>query len=154
MKVKLSTIKSSLVLGLIFVTVFSLASIYAFQNRAHEIEPNNVDIDPALNLDDNSDPHLAALRKAHWHAIRNHEELNDIRLPKSWEYQVLTPEGFCGFLETQYTSEGWNVTIGNPVIPDPTYTVEIDCTVGEGFYWKGTVDHDGNVEEITYTRVR
>ena len=146
-------IKLSLVLALILVTAYTFAAINAFHNRAHEIEPNNVDIDPAINLDDNSDPHLAALRKAIWHVVRSHEELRDIQIPESWEYQVLTPDGFCGFFETQYTGEGWNVTIGNPVVPDPTYTVEIDCTVGEVFYWKGTVDHDGNVEEITYTRV-
>ena len=148
MKVKLSTIKLSLVLGLILVTVFSLVSVYAFQNPAHEIEPNHVDIDPAMILDDNSDPHLAALRKAIWHVVRSHEELMDVQFPISWKHQVLTPEGFYGFFETQYTCEGWSVTVGNPVVPDPTYTVEIEHTGEVSFQWKGTVDQDGNVVEI------
>lgn len=122
--------KLSLVLGLMIALAFPVASIFAWQSGGVDIEPT---------------PSEFARDKAIDYVLQNHEELKDVQIPSSWETRMLTPEGFCGFLEIQYTGDGWSVSVSNPVVQDPTYTVEIEYTGNVNFHWKGTVDQDGNI---------
>jgi len=69
-----------------------------------------------------------------------------IRTP--WHEESLTPEGWVGANTVQYTKGEWTVTVFNPVVLEPVYSVEIEFTGSPNIVWKGTVDQDGNVSTI------
>jgi hypothetical protein len=71
---------------------------------------------------------------------------SSIRTP--WHVENLTPEGWVGANTVQFTKGGWTVTVSNPVVPEPVYTVEIELTGSPVFTWMGSVDNDGNVFTI------
>ncbi len=81
--------------------------------------------------------------------LESHAELaglgdpSKIRTP--WHEETLTPEGWVGANTVQYKKGEWTVTVSNPVVLDPVYSVEIEFTGSPDFAWKGTVDQDGNV---------
>ncbi|MBA7714806.1 hypothetical protein ES703_123838 [subsurface metagenome] len=87
--------------------------------------------------------------------LANHPELSGLENPSKirtpWLEGILTPEGWVGSNTVQYTKGEWTVKVSNAVIRDPVYSVEVDFTGDNVFYWKGTVDQDGNVVETEFT---
>ena len=130
-------LKLRFVLALIIAGIFSIASLYVWQRA------NKAPIGPELARD-------AAID----FVLETHPDLRDLEVPSTWETQDLNPERIPGISKLQYISDGWTINVTSPVVLDPAYTIEIDCTIEEGFYWEGTVDKDENVEENTYARAR
>ena len=124
-----------MVLALVIVGIFPAASLYTWQRSSNISEGPEFAGKAAIDF-----------------IIINHKELKKVQIPSSWETRDLNPERIPGISKLQYISDGLTINVTNPVGLDPTYTIKIDCTIKEGFYWEGTVDKDGNVEEITYAR--
>ncbi len=61
---------------------------------------------------------------------------------------TLRAQEWVGTNTVQYTKGEWTVTVSNPVVLEPVYSVEIEFTGSPSFAWKGTVDQDGNVSTI------
>jgi hypothetical protein len=81
------------------------------------------------------------------YVLANYSELKGVEAPTEWEFTDLTPEGLLGYSTHQYTSGGWTVEVGFPVVWKPTYIVEL--TLGEPvFDWMGTVSQDGTVTTV------
>lgn len=82
----------------------------------------------------------------------NHTETQALTEGITWSGGRATPEGLVGAETYIYTGNGWNVTITNPVIPEPTYTVTATYTANGTVVvdWQGTYFH-GEVNETSYT---
>ena len=81
------------------------------------------------------------------YVLANYPELKDAEAPTEWEFTDLTPEGLLGYSTHRYTSGGWTVEVGFPVVWKPTYAVEL--TLSEpSFDWMGTVSQDGTVTTV------
>jgi len=100
------------------------------------------------------EPPEFARYKAIDYILQTHEGLGGIQTPSSWKTRDLNTERLPGVSKLQYIGNGWTVNVTNPVVLDPTYTVEIEYNNGISFQWKGTVDQDGNVDEMDFTVVR
>ncbi len=80
--------------------------------------------------------------------------MNDL----AWTGGRTTPEGILGAETYTYLSQGWNVTIQYPVIPNPTYAITADysATSSEGasipyrVLWQGNWEN-GTITETSYT---
>jgi len=123
----------NLVLLLIIVGAFSTVSVFAWHN-ANTIKPPEFARDTAIN-----------------YILRNHEQLQNLQIPSSWEKLDLTPQGLLGLSKLQYIGGGWTVNVTYPVVWRPTYTVEIEYNNEIKAYWSGTVDQAGNVNEKDFT---
>jgi len=74
-------------------------------------------------------------------------ELEGVEAPEEWKFTDLTPEGLLGYSTHRYTSGGWTVQVGFPVVWRPTYAVELSL-VEPAFDWMGTVSQDETVTTI------
>ena len=128
--------KLSVVLALVIAGIFPAASLYAWHRSSNPPGGPESARNTAIDF-----------------VIENHLELS-LRIPTSWETEDMNPERIPGISRLRYVSPGWSMNVTNPVVLHPTYTIMIDCTVEEGFYWEGTVDPDGNVHERNYARWR
>jgi hypothetical protein len=84
--------------------------------------------------------------------IKNHHEDAAAFLPiSSWTGGHVDQGMMVGSNKYSYAGGNWNVTIRNPVIPNPTYTVTATYT-GDGttIAWEGTWKN-GDVAETSYT---
>ncbi|MCW4030377.1 MAG: hypothetical protein NWE92_12115 [Candidatus Bathyarchaeota archaeon] len=82
----------------------------------------------------------------------NHADAAQYLNNVSWEGGRATAEGLVGYETYVYTGGSWNVTIGYPVIPNPTYDINATYTAAGGplIDWAGTYS-DGTITETTYT---
>jgi len=81
------------------------------------------------------------------YVLANYPELKDVEALAEWEFTDLTPEGLLGYSTFRYTSGGWSVQVGFPVVWKPTYAVEL--TISEpSFDWMGTVSQDRTVTTV------
>lgn len=78
------------------------------------------------------------------YVLANYPELEGLEAPAEWEFTDLTPEGLLGYSTHRYTSGGWAVQVGFPVVWKPTYAVELSLDE-PAFEWMGTVSQDGTV---------
>ena len=127
--------KLSVVLALVIAGIFPAASLYAWHRSSNPPGGPESARDAAIDF-----------------VIENHPELRSLRIPTSWETKDMNPDRIPGISKLRYIGPGWSVNVTNPVVLHPTYTIMIDCTVEEGFYWEGTVDQDGKVHEFLYAR--
>ena len=127
--------KLSVVLALVIVSIFPAASLHAWHRSSNPPGSPESARNAAIDF-----------------VIENHLELRSLRIPTSWETKDMNPDKIPGISRLRYVSPGWSVNVTNPVVLHPTYTIMIDYTVEEGFYWEGTVDPDGNVHELHYAR--
>lgn len=81
------------------------------------------------------------------YVIKKKEVMKGIDIPLRWVVEETTPLGLVGFSSKKYISEGWTVNVSNPVVWKPTYQVEFKYIGEFSFYWKGTVDQSGSIEE-------
>jgi len=117
-------------------------------DQSGNVEETSMSIKPEILLpEDARDLAVAYL-------IETKEELKDLKAPSSWTVKELTPPDLLGYSSKQFTSDGWTVNVSNPVVWKPTYEVEIEYTDEVSFHWKGTVDQDGAIEVLDYTKTK
>ena len=126
-------IKLSTVLALLIVGIFPAASLYTWQKSCNISEGPEFARKVAIDF-----------------IIVNHKELQNFQIPSSWETRDLNPERIPGISKLQYINNGWTINVTNPVVLDPTYTVEIKLTGEVSFRWKGAVDQNGKVVEVHF----
>jgi len=129
--------RMGMVIAMMTAIMISAVIVVAAGNMVQEEVPEG----PAFGRD-------MALR----YLLENNAELAGLGNPSMirtpWHEEFLTPEGWVGANTVQYTKGEWTVTVSNPVVLDPVYSVEIEFTGSPSFAWKGTVDQDGNVSTI------
>jgi hypothetical protein len=81
--------------------------------------------------------------------LNGHGGLSGLQIPASW-VEHLVYEDIVGYYVVQYTGGRWTVEVGNAVVQEPVYDVEVVFTGELNFVWKGTVDQSGNVVEIEF----
>jgi len=83
------------------------------------------------------------------YVLEGYPELSKLVNPSTirtlWHEENLTPNGWVGSSTVQYVKGDWTIKVSNAVILKPVYAVEIEYEGSDAFYWKGTVDQDGNV---------
>jgi len=127
--------KMSLVIGL--MTALVLTSLYSVAVLSREaprvVETQEDAIDVALD-----------------YILNSYEGLSGLQIPSSWVQQGLVYEDIVGYYVVQYTSGKWTAEVGNAVVQEPVYDVEVEFTGELNFVWKGTVDQSGNVAETEF----
>ena len=82
--------------------------------------------------------------------LNSHVELSGLRIPSTWVNKGLVYEDIVGYSVVQYASGEWTAEIGNAVVLEPVYDLEVVFTGELNFVWKGTVDQSGNVVETEF----
>jgi len=83
--------------------------------------------------------------------IRNtHEALSGLQAPSKWVDEGLVYEDIMGYSVLRYTSGEWTAKVGNAVVQEPVFDIEVVFMGELGFVWKGTVDQSGNVVETEF----
>ena len=67
-----------------------------------------------------------------------------------WQEEDVTPPGLVGAVTEQFISDEWTVKVSYPVLPpeNTVYQVVVS-SIKLGWYWKGTVEFDGSVKELS-----
>jgi hypothetical protein len=86
--------------------------------------------------------------------IARRHELNEIVCFMRWEVEDLTPERMVGSSTQRFTGAGWTITVSWQVVQFPIYNVEAEYDSTIAFRWEGSLDHLGNIEEISYKLVK
>ncbi len=127
--------KMSWVIGL--MTALVITSLYSVAVQSGEaprvIETQEDAIDIALD-----------------YILNSHAGLSGLRIPSTWVNEGLVYEDIVGYSVVQYASGEWTAEIGNAVVLEPVYDVEVEFTGELNFVWKGTVDQSGNVVETEF----
>ena len=127
--------KMSWVIGL--MTALVIMSLYSVAVQSGEaprvIETQEDAIDAALDF-----------------ILNNHEGLSGLRIPSTWVNEGLVYEDIVGYSVVQFTSGDWAAEVGNAVVQEPGYDVEVVFTGEMSFAWKGTVDQSGDVVETAF----
>jgi len=84
--------------------------------------------------------------------VETHDVVWNIPTPEYWMLVSSTPDGLVDASTLQFIGEGWIVDVNYPVVEKPTYTVKIDYDGEINFQWKGIVDQDGTVTEISFIK--
>jgi len=88
--------------------------------------------------------------------LENYTELSDLVNPSTirtpWHVENLTPKNWVGSNTVQFKKGDWTVKVSNAVVLEPVYTVEVEYTGSNAFFWKGTVDQAGNVSVIEFSQ--
>ncbi len=127
--------KMSWVIGLMTaLVIMSLYSVAAQSGEAPRvIETREEAIDSALD-----------------YILNSHEGLSGLRTPSTWANKGLVYEDIVGYSVVLYTSGEGTAKVGNAVVQEPVFDVEVVFTGELGFVWKGTVDQSGNVVETEF----
>jgi hypothetical protein len=80
----------------------------------------------------------------------NHNETTPYLQSFNWTGGKVDLGLVVGSVLYSYLSQGWNVSIRNPVVPNPVYTVTADYIVGSvAIFWQGTWQ-GGSINETIY----
>ena len=82
--------------------------------------------------------------------LNAHEGLSGLRIPSTWVNEGLVYEDIVGYSVVRFTSGEWTAEVGNAVVQEPVYNVEVVFTGELSFAWQGTVDQSGNVVETEF----
>ena len=82
--------------------------------------------------------------------LNSHGGLSELEIPSVWVDQGLVYEDIVGYSVVQYTSGEWTAEVGNAVVQEPVYDVEVVFAGELNFVWKGTVGQSGNVVETEF----
>jgi len=82
--------------------------------------------------------------------ITREHELNEIACFARWGVEDLTPEGLLGSSTQRFTAGVWTITVSWQVVRFPVYTVEAEYDGTDAFQWRGTVDHQGGIDELGF----
>jgi hypothetical protein len=127
--------KNSWVIGL--MTALVLTSLYSVAVLSGEAQRNVETQEDAIDV-------------ALDYILNSHEGLSRLPIPSSWLQKGLVYEDLVGYYVVQYTSGKWIAEVGNAVVQEPVYDVEVEFTGELSFFWKGTVDQSGNVAETEF----
>ena len=119
---------------LLIIGVLSTAAVFAWLSRGVWFDSESAR-DIAIN-----------------HVLLKHDALKGLEIPSSWETRSLVADPAIPGLDAwQYIGDAWTVNVTYPVVPNPTYTVEIEYTGEISFHWKGTVDQARTVDEKDFS---
>ena len=84
----------------------------------------------------------------------NHPETAQFMKDLVWTGGRVTPQNLVGAETFMYYSQGWNVTISYPVVPNPTYNIAADysapgISIPYRIIWKGTCQNQVIKETAT-----
>jgi len=81
----------------------------------------------------------------------NHTETAQFMQNLNWTGGNTTPQGIVGAETYSYTSDGWNVTMQYPVVPNPIYSITANYTTPTQTIvaWQGTWQN-GTITETSY----
>jgi hypothetical protein len=86
--------------------------------------------------------------------LRTHADATPYLQTFDWTGGNITPDGLVSSSTYSYISNGWNVTMQYPIIPNPLYSITANYNQGPfNIAWGGTWQN-GNTIEITYTNNR
>lgn len=140
-EVKNLKMKDGLVIA--FIAVLIIPAVYVYAARLSESwdapEGSVTSRDIALHYILENYPELGAM-------------VNPSTIRTPWHEENLTHNRWVGSTTVQFTKGDWTVTVFNAVVLEPVYTVEVEYTGINAFYWKGTVDQDGNVSVIEFSQ--
>jgi len=67
-----------------------------------------------------------------------------------WQEEDITPPGLVGATAKEFTSDEWAIKVSYPVVaPESTVYEVVVSSVKLGWRWKGTVEFDGTVTELS-----
>ena len=86
-------------------------------------------------------------------ALDDLRENDDQNAPSSdivWQEEDVTPQDWVGGVFKEFTSDEWTVKVSYPVLPpENTIYQVVVSSIKLGWHWKGTVEFDGSVTELT-----
>ena len=88
------------------------------------------------------------------HIATNHTDIASLTTNLTWT-GGLQETGVVGSVTYIYTAGNWNVTITNPVVPDPLYTISAvytDTTNLVTIEWTGTYQNEA-ITEVSYNYI-
>ncbi len=91
-----------------------------------------------------------AIEVALEYIMNSHGGLSGMQIPSTWVYKGLVYEDIVGYSVVQYVSGEWTAEVGNAVVQEPVYDIEVVFAGELSFVWKGTVDQSGNVVETEF----
>lgn len=82
--------------------------------------------------------------------LQKHEPQNAPSSDIEWQEEDITPPGFVGAVTKKFTSDEWTIRVSYPVVlPENTVYQVVVSSIKLGWHWKGTVEFDGSVTEIS-----
>ena len=81
--------------------------------------------------------------------IREHE-LMEIACFMNYNLEDITPQGTVGSTTKRFNGAPWTITISWQLVQFPVYKVEAEYDGSTAFQWRGTVDHQGSIEELGF----
>ena len=82
--------------------------------------------------------------------LQEHEPQDVPGADIAWQEEDVTPPGLLGAVIKQFTSDEWTVKVSYPVLlPENTIYQVVVSSIKLGWHWKGTVEFDGSVTELT-----
>ena len=82
--------------------------------------------------------------------LQEHEPQNAPSTDIVWQEEDVTPPGWVGQVFKEFTSDEWTIKVSYPVLlPENTIYQVVVSSIKLGWHWKGTVEFDGSVTELT-----
>jgi len=82
--------------------------------------------------------------------LREHEGQNAPTAGIEWQAEDITPPGLVGVGMKEFASDEWTIKVSYPIVaPENTVYQVVVSSVKLGWHWKGSVDADGNVTEVS-----
>ncbi|HEX74239.1 MAG TPA: hypothetical protein G4N93_03730 [Dehalococcoidia bacterium] len=82
--------------------------------------------------------------------LQKHESQNAPSSDIEWQEEDITPPGLVGAVTKKFTSDEWTIRVSYPVVlPENTVYQLVVSSIKLGWHWKGTVEFDGSVTELT-----
>jgi len=67
-----------------------------------------------------------------------------------WQEEDVTPQDWVGGVFKEFTSDEWTINVSYPVLPpENTIYQVVVSSIKLGWHWKGTVEFDGSVTELS-----
>ncbi len=82
--------------------------------------------------------------------LQKHESQNAPGSDIVWQEEDVTPLDWVGGIFKEFTSDEWTIRVSYPVVlPENTVYQVVVSSIKLGWHWKGTVEFDGSVTEIS-----
>ena len=82
--------------------------------------------------------------------LQEHEAQNAPSAGIEWQEEDVTPPGLVGVGTKEFTSDEWTIKVSYPVVlPENTVYEVVVSSIKLGWHWKGSVEFDGSVTEIS-----
>lgn len=82
--------------------------------------------------------------------LRGHNSENVPSGDIVWQEQDVTPPHWVGGVFKEFTSDEWTIRVSYPVVPLENTVYEVVVfNIKQGWHWKGTVEFDGSVTELS-----